>query len=90
MKCTLFLFYLEPLSKPDSEQLPVIPYLLLLRLLRDHPAHEEVGVACREAVMREGVVHQVLASLSSFGHQPRTGPGPPAPSSSDRYTHILK
>ena len=66
-------FYLEP-SSVVSEQLPFVPYILLLRVLRDHPAHEEVGVACRESVMREGVLHQVLATLSTFGHPSRTRP----------------
>lgn len=82
------MFYLEPLSKAVSEQLPFVPYLLLLRMLRDHPAHEEVGVACRESVMSEGVIHQILASLSSFGHSPRIKPTD-TPQGMDRYTHVL-
>lgn len=66
------LFYLEPLSKAMSEQLPFLPYLVLLQVLRTHPSGTEEGVATRAAMLAEDVVHQVLASLSSFGHhQPR-------------------
>ena len=64
-------FFSEPAV---SEQLPFFPYHLLLEILRKHPASDEVGVACRHGVMKEGVVHQILIALSSFGHQPRTRP----------------
>ena len=85
MQCVLP--YLEPIAKAVSEQQPFVPYLLLVHMLRDYPAHTEVGVACREGVMGEGVIHQVLASLSSFGHHhPRTRHTETA-QAADRYIH---
>lgn len=64
----LHLFHLEPLSKAMCEQLSFLPYLVLLQVLRAHPSGSEEGVATRSAMLAEGVVHQVLTSLSSFGH----------------------
>ena len=81
-------FYLEPPSVV-SEQLPFVPYILLLRILRDHPAHEEMGVACRESVMREGVIRQILIALSSFGHPSRSSRGTNTHHNTERYVHAL-
>ena len=64
----VLLFHLEPLSKAMSEQLPFLPYLVLLQVLRTHPSGSEEGVTTRAAMLAEGVAHQVLASLSAFGH----------------------
>ena len=77
-------FYLEP-SSVVSEQLPFVPYILLWRILRDHPAHEEMGVVYRESLMREGVIRQILIALSSFGHPSRSSRATITSHTTERY-----
>ena len=58
----------------NDELMAFAPYLVLLRLLREHSVTDEVGVACREGVMEGGVVQQLLSSLAGLGHRPRATP----------------
>jgi baculoviral IAP repeat-containing protein 6 len=66
--------YKDTVTPAMSEQLPFVPYLVLLQLLTEYQVPNEVGVACREGVMRGGVIHQLLSSLSALGHRPRVTP----------------
>ena len=75
-------------SETVSDHLQFMPYLLLLKTLRNYPADNEVGVACRKGVMRERVIHQLLMTLASFGHLPRSRHTVTAPES-DRYMYSL-
>ena len=85
MMCMLYIvFYLEPPSVV-SEQLPFVPYMLLWRILRDHSAHEEMGVVYRESLMREGVIRQILIALSSFGHPSRSSRATITSHTTERY-----
>ena len=69
--------YTEPLSSAITEQLPFLPYLLLLQMLQTHSLQSVDGEEDpRETILSEGILDQVLATLSTFGHhQPRARGG---------------
>ena len=50
------------------DDLPFLPYMLLLETLQQHPVSTEAGCGLREDLHRVGVVSHTLQCLASVGH----------------------